>query len=221
MIPIARPKLGTEELLALERVVKSGWIAQGPEVERFESEFSDYVGCKYASAVSNGTAALHLALKAVGVKKGDEVITVSYSFIATANAIRYCGAIPVFVDIDPSSQNIDPSCIERAISKKTTTILCVHQFGMPCDLTKIQEIAQRYGLAMVEDAACALGSEFKHGEVWKRVGSHQDSVACFSFHPRKVLTTGEGGMVVTNSHVIDERVRSLRQHSLMNSVNRE
>ena len=217
MIPIAKPNLGSLELSAIERVLKTGWIAQGPEVERFEIEFANYVGCDYACAVANGTAAIHLALKAAGVKQGDEVITVSYSFIATANAIRYCGAIPVFIDINPVTQNIEPDHIENVVSEKTTAILCVHQFGMPCDISRITKIGQRYGLAIVEDAACALGSEFKQGDIWRKIGSQENSVACFSFHPRKVLTTGEGGMIVTGSKVVDERVRTLRQHSLSDS----
>lgn len=219
MIPLAKPQLGSDELKAIERVLKSGWITQGPEVASFESEFTNYLSTSYASAVSSGTAALHLALKAVGVKPGQEVITVSYSFIATANAIRYCGAVPVFVDIDPMTQNMEPNQIESAISRKTAAILCVHQFGMPCDLQRIVEIAKIYRLPVVEDAACALGSEIKEHGKWRKIGSWGGDVACFSFHPRKILTTGEGGMVVTRSEEIYNKVRALRQHSLeeMNS----
>ena len=214
MIPLAKPQLGSDELKAIERVLKTGWIAQGPEVARFESEFANYLSTSYASAVSSGTAALHLALKAVGVKPGQEVITVSYSFIATANSIRYCGAIPVFVDVDSNTQNIDPNQIESAISEKTAAILCVHQFGMPCDLSRIMAVAEKRKLPIIEDAACALGSEIKEQGTWRKIGSWGGDVACFSFHPRKILTTGEGGMVVTRSEEIYTKVRALRQHSL-------
>ena len=158
-VPVARPHLGQEEVAAAGRAILSGWVTQGPEVAAFEREFGAYVGSPHACAVSSGTTALHLALLAVGVRPGDEVITVSHSYIATANSIRYCGAKPVFVDIDPATFNIDPQKIEPAISPRTRAILCVHQMGMPCDLKAILEIARRRGLPVVEDAACAIGSE--------------------------------------------------------------
>src|SRR5581483_1625296 len=134
MIPVAKPWLGTEEYEAVKRPLSSGWVTQGPEVAAFEKEFADYVGAPHACAVSNCTTALHLALLAVGVGAGDEVLTVSHSFIATANAVHYCGATPVFVDIEPGTYNMDPALIEAAITPKTKAILCVHQLGMPCDL---------------------------------------------------------------------------------------
>src|SRR5579863_6335041 len=143
-IPVARPQLGREEVSAAERAILSGWVTQGPEVAAFEKEFASFVGAPHACAVSSGTTALHLALLAVGVRPGDEVITVSHSYIATANSIRYCGALPVFVDIEPQTFNINPSKIEAAISDRTRAILCVHQIGLPCDLIRILEIARKH-----------------------------------------------------------------------------
>src|SRR3954468_21595020 len=134
MIPIAKPLLDENEVEAVRRVILSGWVTQGPEVAAFEREFAEYVGAPHACAVSNCTVALHLALRGVGVTRGDEVITVSHSFIASANSVRYCGAIPVFVDIDPCTFTIDPVLIERVITARTRAILCVHQIGMPCDM---------------------------------------------------------------------------------------
>ena len=196
-VPVARPHLGHEEVAAAGRAILSGWVTQGPEVAAFEREFAAYVGSPHACAVSSGTTALHLALLAVGVRPGDEVITVSHSYIATANSIRYCGATPVFVDIDPATFNIDPRKIEPAISERTRAILCVHQMGMPCDLKAIVEIGRRRGLPVVEDAACAIGSEILWQGQWEKIGKPHGDVACFSFHPRKLLTTGDGGMLTT------------------------
>jgi dTDP-4-amino-4,6-dideoxygalactose transaminase len=164
--------------------------------------------------VSNCTTALHLALLAAGVTAGDEVVTVSHSFIATANAIRYCGAVPVFVDIDPATFNIDPALIEAAITSRTRAILCVHQIGMPCDLRSIVGIAHRHGLRVVEDAACAIGSEILWNGEWEKIGKPHGDVACFSFHPRKVITTGDGGMITTSNPDWDRQFRLSRQHGM-------
>jgi perosamine synthetase len=213
-IPIARPTLGEQESAAARRAILSGWITQGPEVAAFEEEFASYVGASHACAVSNCTAALHLALRALGIGPGDEVVTVSHSYIATANAICHCGAKPVFLDIDSRTFNMDPTLLEAAITPRTRAILPVHQIGLPCDLPSILEIAERHGLPVVEDAACAIGSQVKIGQKWERIGRPHGVVACFSFHPRKVLTTGDGGMITTNDADLDRKFRLLRQHGM-------
>lgn len=213
-IPVARPHLGQEEVSAAGRAILSGWVTQGPEVAAFEGEFAGFVGTPHACAVSSGTTALHLALLAVGVRPGDEVITASHSYIATANSIRYCGAVPVFVDIDPATFNLDPAKIEAAIGRRTRAILCVHQMGMPCDLKSILEIARKHDIRVVEDAACAIGSEILWYSTWEKIGKPHADVACFSFHPRKLLTTGDGGMLTTANPELDRKFRLWRQHGM-------
>jgi perosamine synthetase len=214
MIPIARPVTGVEEAEAASRPILAGWLTQGPEVAAFEQEFAALVGARHASAVSNCTTALHLALLAVGVKPGDEVITVSHSYIATANAIRYSGAEPVFVDIESATSNMNPALIEPAITRKTKAILCVHQMGMPCDIDAIVSVGRRHGLPVVEDAACASGSAYLKDDERELVGRPRGDIACFSFHPRKVITTGDGGMLTTNDPRLDEQFKLLRQHGM-------
>ena len=172
------------------------------------------MGSKYACAVSNCTSALHLALRVTGVRPGDEVITVSHSFIATANSIRYCGATPVFIDILPDTFNINPALIASAITSRTRAILCVHQMGMPCDIQAITTLAHRHRIPVVEDAACAVGSKVLWEGKWEKIGRPHGDVACFSFHPRKVITTGDGGMLTTNDRDYDAAFRLLRQHSM-------
>jgi len=213
-IPITKPWTDEREVAAASRPILSGWVTQGPEVAAFEREFAEVVGAKYACAVSNCTTALHLALLAVGVQPGDEVITVSHSFIATANSIRYCGATPVFVDIQPGTYNMDPSLIEGVITKRTRAILCVHQMGMPCDLAQILEIARRHALPVIEDAACAIGSEVYWNGQWDKIGKPHGDIACFSFHPRKLITTGDGGMITTSQPEWDQQFRLWRQHTM-------
>src|SRR3984893_324659 len=209
-VPIARPSFGQLEEEAVIEVLRSGWVSQGPRVAEFERQFAEYVGAAHAVAVSSCTTALHLALVAAGVRPGDEVICPSLSFIATANAIVYAGATPVFVDIDRSTYNLDPSRIEESITPRTRAILLVHQIGLPCPIDEIQAIASRHGLVVVEDAACGIGSEYRG----QRIGRPHSAMAGFSFHPRKILTTAEGGMLTTNDQEMATRVRRLRQHAM-------
>jgi dTDP-4-amino-4,6-dideoxygalactose transaminase len=241
-IPIARPWLGEAEAEAARAVVLSGWVMQGPKVAEFERRFAEFVGASHACAVSSGTAALILALKAIGVGHGDVVLTVSHSFIATANVIRACGAEPVFVDIEPAGYNIDPETLDRTLADqcrrdgdvlfykdaerllslqetplhsakgpigRVAAILAVHQVGFPCDVAAIERLSQQYRIPWIEDAACAIGSQ-RNG----RIGQPHSIAACFSFHPRKLITTGDGGMITTNSAAVDAACRQWRQHGL-------
>jgi perosamine synthetase len=214
VIPIAMPLLADDEADAARAAVLSGWVSQGPRVAAFESEFAALVGAPYACAVSNCTTALHLALTVLNIRPGDEVITASHSFIATANCVRYCGATPVFVDIDPDTYNIDPDRVAEAITPRTRAIIAVHQMGMPCDLAALTALAARHGVVLIEDAACAAGSEIRMNGGWERIGKPHGLIACFSFHPRKVITTGEGGMLTTADAELDRKFRLLRQHGM-------
>ncbi|HLH06303.1 MAG TPA: DegT/DnrJ/EryC1/StrS family aminotransferase [Terriglobales bacterium] len=209
-IPVAKPFFGVEEEQALVSSLRSGWVSQGPKVSEFEKRFADYVGAQHAVAVSSCTTALHLAMIAAGIKGGDEVICPSLSFIATANCIRYVGALPVFVDIDPLTYNLNPLQVEQAITSRTRAILAVHQIGLPAALKELKAIAEHHGLILLEDAACAIGSEY----FGSKIGQPHSLMACFSFHPRKILSTGEGGMITTNSEEVSTRLRRLRQHGM-------
>jgi dTDP-4-amino-4,6-dideoxygalactose transaminase len=209
-IPVARPSFGREEEEAVAEVLRSGWVAQGPRVAKFEERFAEYVGAKHAVAVSSCTTALHLALVSSGIGPGDEVLCPSFSFIATANAIVYAGARPVFVDIDRTTYNIDPVRLEEAVTPRTRAILVVHQVGLPAALDEIVAIAERRDLLVLEDAACAVGSEYRG----RRIGAPHTALACFSFHPRKILCTGEGGMITTKDADRAALLRRLRQHAM-------
>jgi perosamine synthetase len=208
MINMARPQIGDEEKAAVIAVLDSGQLAQGREVSEFEEGFAEYCGVKYGIATSNGTTALHVALMAHEIGPGDEVITVPFTFIASANSILYVGATPVFVDIDPVSFNINVDQIEAAITSRTRAIMPVHLYGNPAKMSRIQEIANRHGLAIIEDAAQAHGAE----ENGKRAGSW--GTGCFSFYPTKNITTGEGGMVTTGDDCIADRAKLLRAHGM-------
>lgn len=214
MIPVAKPLLGEAESEAVRQVLQSGWLTQGSQVAALEREFAAFVGAPYACAVSNCTSALHLALMAVGVRPGDEVVTVSHSFIAAANAIRSCGAEPSFVDIEPDGFNLDPAKLDAAVTTRTRAILCVHQLGMPCDLEAVLARGRAHVLPVIEDAACAVGSEIRIGASWEKIGQPHGDVVCFSFHPRKVITTGEGGMLTTANPEWDRLFRLWRQHGM-------
>ena len=207
-VPIVRPDLGEAEAAEARRVVLSGWITQGPEVAAFETELAAAVSAPHAVAVANCTVALELALRCVGVKAGDDVVTVSHSFVATANAIVAVGARPVFCDVEEDTFGMDPRALARAVTKGTRAILCVHQMGMPCDLPGILAVAQQHGLPVIEDAACAIGSEIEMapGAGFERIGRPHGVIACFSFHPRKVVTTGDGGILTTRDAALAARL---------------
>jgi perosamine synthetase len=211
MIPIAKPYLTTDEAQAAYDTILTGWITQGPKVQEFEEKFAQYTGANYAVAVSNCTTALHLSMIVAGVKAGDEVICPSMSYIATANCIKYVGAIPVFVEVG-KDYNIDVEDVKKKITPKTKAILIVHQIGLPADIDSFKELCSQKNLTLIEDAACAIGSSYKD----KKIGSHSDLV-CFSFHPRKVISTGDGGMVTTSRKDYADRIKLLRQHGM--SVN--
>ncbi len=212
MIAIAKPYLTKEDAQAAHDTILTGWITQGPRVQEFEEKFAAYVGSKYAVALSNCTTALHLAMIVAGVKADDEVICPSMSYIATANCIKYVGAKPVFAEVNPVTYNIDVNDVANKITSKTKAILIVHQIGMPADIDAFRALCDKHNLVLIEDAACAAGSAYKG----KKIGSHSDLV-CFSFHPRKVITTGDGGMVATGNEAYYSRMKLLRQHAM--SVN--
>lgn len=247
-IPIARPQFSQAEIAAVQAVIESGWVTQGPQAAEFERRFAAFSGAPHACAVSNCTAALQLALLAAGVQPGDVVLTPSLSFIATANSVRACFAEPVFVDVDESTLNISPARVAESIERdfvprdgglwfrrperlrtlaspvrrvmdpigRLAAILVVHQLGMPCQLSKLLLLARQHDVPLIEDAACATGSQtsLDQGRTWQAIGKPHGRAACFSFHPRKVLTTGDGGMLTTADAEMDRAFRLLRQHGM-------
>ncbi|WP_425806406.1 UDP-4-amino-4,6-dideoxy-N-acetyl-beta-L-altrosamine transaminase [Desulfitobacterium sp. Sab5] len=208
-IPYGRQTIDEDDIQAVCEVLRSDYLTTGPKISEFEKTVAEYVGAKYAIAVSNGTAALHVACLAAGIGEGDEVITTPITFAASANCVLYCGGTPVFADIDAKTYNIDPDDIKRKITSKTKAIIPVHLTGQPCDLDAIHTIADEYNLIVIEDAAHALGAEYKG----KKIGalSHMTE---FSFHPVKHITTGEGGMVTTNDEKLYERLKLYRTHGI-------
>ena len=206
MIPIAKPSIAQEEIEAVKSVLMSGNIAQSKKVDEFEKQFADYIGTEHAISTSNGTTALHVALLSNGIGKGNEVITTSFTFVATANSVLFTGAKPVFVDIDPNSFNLDASLIEDKITEKTRAIMPVHLYGQAADLKAINEICEDHNLILIEDAAQAHGAKFDG----KKVGSF--GTGCFSFYPTKNMTTSEGGMITTNDKSVYEKARKFRNH---------
>lgn len=212
-IPIARPYIDENDIAGVVGVLKSGWLSLGPKYRQFEEEFAKYLGSKYACAVSSGTAALHLGVKALGLKSGDEVITSPFSFVASSNVLLYENIKPVFVDIEETSLNIDPSKIERAITKKTKAILPIHIFGQSAQMDEIIKIAKENNLKILEDACESLGATYKS----KMVGISGD-IATFAFYPNKQMTTGEGGMIVTNSKHFYDLCSSMRNQGRNESL---
>ena len=209
MIPVIRPWLGTEEAEAASAVIASGWVAQGPKVAEFESAFAAAVGARHGVAVSSCTAALHLALVVTGIGPGDEVVVPSLSFIATANAVRYVGAVPVFADVDPVTQNLTSGTVEPVLTGRTRAVILVDQAGVPADLDDMEGLCGPRGIPVIEDAACAAGSTYRG-----RVTGAGAGLAAFSFHPRKLMTTGEGGMLTTSDEQVADRLRRLREHGM-------
>jgi dTDP-4-amino-4,6-dideoxygalactose transaminase len=208
VIPIMRPWLGEEEIAAVEEVLVSGWVAQGPRVTAFEASVAAALGAGHGVATTSCTTALHLALHALGVAPGDEVIVPSLSFIATTNAPCYVGARPVFADVDPETQNLTAETVERALGPATRAVIVVHQAGMPADVGAIAAVCEPRGVAIVEDAACAIGSTCRG----RPVGT--GNLVALSFHPRKLITTGEGGMLLTGDAALARRLRRLREHGM-------
>jgi len=208
MIPIAKPYLDEEELKNIVRAVKSNWISSiGEFINEFENKFAKYCNRKYGISTSNGTTALHLALKALDIKEGDEVIVPDLTFISPANVVKYCNAKPILVDVNKDYWGIDPKRIEEKISQKTKAIILVHLYGHPCDINSIKKVAQKYNLKIIEDAAEAHGAEYES----KKVGSFGD-ISCFSFYGNKIITTGEGGICLTDNKELADKIRILRDH---------
>ena len=215
-IALMRPYFDKEEIIEVQKVLESGWVSQGPKAKEFEENVSKYLSARYAIAVTNCTCALHLALLCLGIKKGDEVLVADYTYPATGHSVVYCGAKPIFVDIDPKTYNICPDEIRKKITKKTKAIIPVHAFGQPAEMDAICEIAEVNDLKIIEDAACAFGAKYK-GRFAGMIGD----VGCYSFHARKGITTGEGGMVVTKNKTLADHIKKLSVFGITAAWNRE
>jgi dTDP-4-amino-4,6-dideoxygalactose transaminase len=214
-IPFARPCIDAEEIAEVVDSLKAGWVTTGPKARRFEEDFARYIGGGVETvALNSATAGLHLALEALGISAGDEVITTPYTFTATAEVVRYLGADPVFVDIDPDTLNIDAACIEAALTEKTRAIIPVHFAGLSCNMDEILAVAGKHGLKVVEDAAHALPCRYRQ----QLIGSLDSDATVFSFYANKTITTGEGGMLVTRNHALAERCRTMRLHGINRDV---
>lgn len=209
MIPYGKQTIEQDDIQAVVDVLQSDFLTTGPKIAEFEQTVADYVGAKYAVAISNGTSALHAACFAAGIRPGDEVITTPLTFAASANCVLYCGGTPVFADVDPKTYNIDPEDIRRKITDRTKAIIAVHLAGQPCDMDAIHSIAREHGLIVIEDGAHALGSVYKG----KKVGSLSD-MTTFSFHPVKPITTGEGGMIATDNEDFYKKMVLFRSHGI-------
>lgn len=209
MIPVAEPFIGENELKYVTEAIKSGWVSNGKYIPMFEEKFAEFCGVKYGISCNSGSSALHLALVALGIKEGDEVIIPTFTYISTANVVKYVNATPIFVDSSRETWNINPKKIEEKITKKTKAIIPVHLYGLPCEMDKIMEIAKKHNLYVIEDAAEAHGAEYKE----KKVGSFGD-IGCFSFFGNKIITTGEGGMCVTNNLELREKLEILRNQGM-------
>jgi UDP-4-amino-4,6-dideoxy-N-acetyl-beta-L-altrosamine transaminase len=226
-IPYGHQQIDSNDIKEVLRVLRSDWITQGPKIREFEDALCKYTGAKYAVAVSSGTAALHIASLAAGIKKGGEVITSPITFAASANCVLYCGGKPIFADIQEDTANIDPEEIEKRITKSTRAIITIHFAGHPADLEEIRNIAKKHNLIVIEDAAHALGAEYKFkpkgskSSIWAKIGScrHSD-MAIFSFHPVKSITTGEGGAVLTNNKALYDKLLILRNHGIIKNDSR-
>ncbi|SMF75610.1 DegT/DnrJ/EryC1/StrS family aminotransferase [Pseudobacteriovorax antillogorgiicola] len=210
MIPITKPYLGVEEIEAVQKPFETGWLTQGPLVKEFEQKFAEAVGAKYAICTTSCTTALFLSLRILGVDRGDEVICPSMSFIATANCIKHSGGVPVFADVEIESGNISIDSIKSLIGPRTKGVIIVHQLGMPANIDEIRSLCAENNIFLLEDSACALGSMY----FGRRLCDSTDNISCYSLHPRKVITTGEGGVVTTNCKEVYERLSTLRQHGM-------
>ena len=208
-IQYGRQSIDEDDIQAVVDVLRGNYLTTGPNIAEFEKVVCEYTGAKYAVAIANGTAALHAACFAAGIKDGDEVITTPITFAASSNCVLYCGGTPIFADIKPDTYNIDPDDIRRKITDKTKAIIPVHYTGQPCEMDEIHAIAKEYGLTVIEDAAHALGADYKGN----KIGSISD-MTTFSFHPVKHITTGEGGMITTNDETLYERLKLFRSHGI-------